>query len=79
MITRRTINSALKQYKELRIENPMLTSEEAQAVLLAASNDAIAQALYSIESDITVRVTTNETLPSMCLIEAQKQFDELKG
>jgi len=77
MITRRTINSALKQYKELRRDNPTLTSEEAQAVLISASNDAISQALYSMQSVMTVRVTSGDALTSMCLTDAPKPFDEL--
>lgn len=53
MIPIGTINSTLRQFKRLRREHPELSTEEAQSVLVAASNDAVAQALYSLGSDVS--------------------------
>jgi hypothetical protein len=52
MISRKTIERATKQFKALREQEPSLSSEDAQAILIAASNDAVAQALFSLGTSI---------------------------
>ena len=52
MISKRLVESALKRYRDLREENPDLLSEDANAIIVAASNDAVAQALYGLGSSV---------------------------
>lgn len=70
MIPIGTINSTLRQFKRLRRDHPELSTEEAQSVLVAASNDAVAQALYSLGSDVS------ETGGLKLVLDTQSQITE---
>jgi len=55
MIPKRMVESALKRYRELRKSNPDLLNDDANAIIVAASNDAIAQAIRSLAGSIKQR------------------------
>jgi hypothetical protein len=68
MISRKAIERATKQFKALRESEPSLSSEDAQAILVAASNDAVAQALFSLGTSVEqtggIKLSLGKTVPA---------------
>ena len=52
MTTRKQLNETLKSYRRLKEQNPDLLNEDLNAILVAASNSAIAQAIYTLGSSV---------------------------
>ena len=73
MIPRKAIETATQQFKALRAREPSLSAEDAQAILIAASNDAVAQAIYSI--DLSNRDESRDSEASRILHELKLSWD----
>ena len=78
MIPVSSINSTLRQFKRLRREHPELSTEEAQSVLVAASNDAVAQALYSLGSDVSATGGLKLVLDTQAAITERETTEALR-
>lgn len=75
MITRKTLATTLKSYQRMREDNPALTGEECSAILVAASNESVAQAIYSMSDlNLTIRSDNQALLNEEATTAALKDF-----